>query len=83
MKTPEGSSDPVQVDWSGLMRLGLGALRLSPDVFWAMSPAELRLALEGAGFLNPDTRMPMDRKSLASLMSAYPDQTAPNSKNEE
>ena len=48
-----------------------------------MSPAELRLALEGAGFLNPETRSPMDRESLASLMSAYPDQAAPNHMNEE
>ena len=83
MNPPERSSNPAQVDWSGLMRLGLGVLQLNPEVFWAMSPAELRLALEGAGFLNPETRSPMDRESLASLMSAYPDQAAPNHMNEE
>ncbi|MEM1299882.1 MAG: phage tail assembly chaperone, partial [Pseudomonadota bacterium] len=30
-----------QVDWPHLMRLGLGALRLSPEVFWNMTPNEL------------------------------------------
>ena len=35
------------VDWPGLMRLGLGALRLPPEAFWSMTPGEFRLALEG------------------------------------
>lgn len=61
------------IDWPGLMRLGLGALRLSPDAFWSMSPAELRLALEGAGFLAVGGALPMDRERLADLMHAYPD----------
>lgn len=78
------TSDPGgQIDWPGLMRLGLGGLRLTPDVFWAMSPAELRLALEGAGFLAPDRELPMDRNSLAQLMAAYPDQTDPPPYNED
>ncbi len=59
-------------DWAALMRLGLGALRLPPEVFWAMTPAELRLALEGAGLARaPGTAM--DRGRLADLMAAYPD----------
>ena len=67
---------PDNIDWPGLMRLGLGALRLTPDVFWAMTPAELRLALEGAGFLNPGTDLPMDRNRLERLMHAFPDKIA-------
>ncbi len=62
-----------QIDWPGLMRLGLGALRLTPDTFWAMSPAELRLALEGAGFLTSGTKLAMDRHNLDRLMRAFPD----------
>lgn len=62
-----------QIDWPGLMRLGLGALRLSPEVFWSMSPAELRLALEGAGLLTPETQLPMDHNTLATLMAQHPD----------
>lgn len=62
-----------RIDWPGLMRLGLGALRLSPEIFWSMSPAEFRLALEGAGFLQPESQLPMDRQALASLMIAHPD----------
>lgn len=60
------------VDWSGLMRLGLGVLRLSPAAFWAMTPVELRHALEGAGVLtNRDAAM--DGAALTALMAAYPD----------
>ncbi len=77
MKMPDLSDPRDQIDWAGLVRLGLGAMRLAPDVFWAMSPAELRLALEGAGFLAPDSQLPMDQNSLAQLMAAYPDQTGP------
>ena len=61
------------IDWPGLMRLGYGALRLSPDAFWSMTPAELRLALEGAGILPIGTDLPMGRAQLDRLMSAYPD----------
>lgn len=60
--------------WAEMMRLGLGALRLPPDVFWAMTPVELRLALEGAGLLAPGAgRAWMDSKSLDRLMTAFPD----------
>lgn len=61
------------LDWKGLMRLGLGALRLSPEVFWAMTPAELMLALEGAGILPIGGRAPMGAARLAELMAAFPD----------
>lgn len=59
------------MDWPGLMRAGLGALRLPTDVFWNMTPAELRLALEGAGFLN--AQPVLDRSRLSALMEAFPD----------
>jgi uncharacterized phage protein (TIGR02216 family) len=57
-----------------MMRLGLGALRLPPDVFWAMTPVELRRALEGAGLLAPGAGTAwMDRATLDGLMARFPD----------
>lgn len=64
-------ADPI--DWPGLMRLGLGALRLPPEVFWSMSPVEFRLALEGAGLLAQHDPSPMDHRTLEALMAAHPD----------
>ena len=63
-----------RLDWSGLMRLGFGALRLPPDQFWAMTPLELCHALEGAG-LRPFAGSALDRDALDRLMSAHPDRT--------
>ena len=61
------------VDWAGLMRLGLGTLRLAPDVFWAMTPHEFRMALEGAGLMSGSESVSMDRGRLSRLMDAFPD----------
>lgn len=58
------------LDWPALMRAGLVGLRLTPDQFWRLTPAELRLMLgQGAG-------MPaMNRAGLDALLAAYPDKT--------
>ena len=61
------------VDWPVVMRLGLGGLRLPPDVFWAMTPGELQLAAEGAGLVPANGTGPMKRGRLAELMTAFPD----------
>ncbi len=58
----------MKVDWAGLMRLGLVRLRLSPEVFWALTPAELLLM---AGL---DMRAPMSRNVLDGLAALYPDE---------
>ena len=63
---------PEPVDWPGLMRLGLGALGLAPDVFWSMTPAEFRFALEGAGLVQARGQA-MDRDAFETLMTAFPD----------
>lgn len=55
------------------MAVGFGLLRLSPDVFWAMTPVEFAHA---AGVLAPGRRAPPNRAELASLMSAFPDTPA-------
>ncbi|MWD28074.1 phage tail assembly chaperone [Aquicoccus sp. SCR17] len=59
-------------DWPALMRLGcrapaLGGLGLSPEGFWALTPAELKLMLGEAG-------NPLRRAGLDALMAAYPDE---------
>ncbi|MQQ06954.1 phage tail assembly chaperone [Epibacterium sp. SM1979] len=54
-------------DWPGLMQAGIAGLGLTPDRFWALTPAELRL------LLGPVATPPMDRNRLADLMRAFPD----------
>ncbi|GAB4384036.1 rcc01693 family protein [Albidovulum sp.] len=56
------------LDWPGLMRAGLGRLRLSPEVFWGLTPAELALMLG-----DPASPRPLDRARLAELARAWPD----------
>lgn len=56
------------IDWPGLMRAGLGGLRLPPEVFWRLTPAELRLML-GLEAAVP----PLTRSRLEELAAAYPD----------
>lgn len=56
------------MDWPALMRAGMQGLGLAPDVFWALTPAELRV------MLGADTaERPMLSDGLAALMSAWPD----------
>jgi len=58
-----------RLDWAALLRAGLVGLRLTPDAFWALTPAELRLMLgHEAG------SAPMRRDGLRALMAAYPDE---------
>lgn len=61
-------------DWAGLMRLGLRGLRLSPDQFWNLTPAELALM---AG-LDPQAVPTMARARLAELSALYPDERPSN-----
>jgi uncharacterized phage protein (TIGR02216 family) len=53
------------------MEAGLGALRLAPSEFWAMTPRELEAALRGAFGTARDEAM--SRGDLAALMAAYSD----------
>ena len=57
----------TRFDWPVLMRAGLVGLRLTPEQFWALTPAELGVMLgEGAS-------APMRRDGLQALMAAFPD----------
>lgn len=55
-------------DWPALMRAGLHGLGLSPETFWALTPAELQIMLG-----NKAGDGPMLSEGLAALMAAYPD----------
>lgn len=57
-----------KMDWPGLMRLGMGVLRLKPDEFWRLTPAELWLMSGRA-----DPAPAMDRGRLEALAARFPD----------
>ena len=58
------------LDWPSLMRLGLFGLRLPPEEFWKLTPAELRVLLG-----DPQVSGPLLGAGLEALMAAYPDTT--------
>jgi len=56
------------MDWPNLLRAGLHDLRLRPDQFWALTPAELQI------MLGLDQRLlPLARDRFEALQAAYPD----------
>lgn len=63
-----GAGPARRLDWRGLLRAGLHELRLTPDQFWALTPAELAVML---GLEAAPAAMTRDR--LASLSQLYPD----------
>ena len=60
----------TQINWPALMRAGMQGLRLSPDRFWELTPAELQLMLG-----DPAKSGPLLSDGLDALMAAYPDKT--------
>lgn len=57
-----------RIDWPALMRAGLHGLGLTPEVFWRLTPLELRMMLgaeQGA--------LPLTRARLEELAAAFPD----------
>ncbi|MDW4496812.1 phage tail assembly chaperone [Sulfitobacter sp. D35] len=54
--------------WADLLRIGLQRLRLSPEDFWALTPAELQLMLG-----SPSRSGPLLSTGLVALMALYPD----------
>ena len=61
------------LDWPGLLRAGLCTLRLPPDTFWALTPAELQMMLGAQA--GPQ---PMTRAGLDALARQFPDTTKEN-----
>ncbi|MEM8786767.1 MAG: rcc01693 family protein [Pseudomonadota bacterium] len=59
-----------RIAWPALMRFGLNELGLTPDAFWALTPAELMTmaGAEGGGGA-------MRRAGLDALIARFPDTT--------
>ena len=57
------------IDWTALLRLGLGQLRIHPEQFWALTPAELGLM---AG-ISTNGQTPLGRGWLDALCADWPD----------
>lgn len=53
-------------------RVATGLLGWSPDSFWAATPADLLLALEGATG-GGDAKPAADANALATLLKEFPD----------
>jgi uncharacterized phage protein (TIGR02216 family) len=66
-----GRDEPQPFPWDAAMRFGLGRLRLSPDHFWAMTPAELAAAARAHAPLEAPV---LDRRSFAALLAQFPDE---------
>ncbi len=62
----------TRIAWPGLMQLGLVQLRLAPEVFWALTPAELMM-IAGVG----SGRAALTRAGLAGLLARFPDKAGP------
>lgn len=60
-----------RIDWPGLMRAGLHGLRLTPEQFWRLTPAELAVMLGVGG-----KGQALGRDGLEALMTRFPDQGA-------
>ena len=58
--------------WADAMALGLGRLRLTPDIFWALTPKELLLMASGGR----STDDALWRDALADLIRRFPDEAA-------
>ncbi|KIC49103.1 rcc01693 family protein [Tateyamaria sp. ANG-S1] len=57
------------LDWPALMRAGMQGLRLTPEAFWALTPAELQIMLG-----TPAQAAPLLSEGLDALMAAWPDE---------
>lgn len=58
-----------------MMAAGFGLLRLSPAVFWSLTPRELAAALRAftGPLAGPLARPHLDRRGLDRLMARFPD----------
>ncbi|MEM8870628.1 MAG: rcc01693 family protein [Pseudomonadota bacterium] len=57
-----------RVQWPVLLRFGLAELRLMPETFWSLTPAELMVMAGQAG-----AGQAMSRAGLDALIARFPD----------
>ena len=60
-----------RVAWHELMRFGLSELRLTPDVFWSLTPAEFMIIAGRQGGFDAA----ISRSGLNDLMDRFPDKS--------
>lgn len=58
----------TQLDWRALLHKGLVEMKLRPDEFWQLTPAEFALMAGIAG-----AQAPLSRQKLTELMQLFPD----------
>jgi uncharacterized phage protein (TIGR02216 family) len=63
----------MRFPWEEAMSLGLGTLRMPPEIFWRMTLPELAAA---ARAMRPDVQKAMGREEFDGLMIRYPDGAA-------
>ena len=63
-------SQQTAASWQDLMAFAFGILKLSPDIFWSMTPREFNAA--AMPYLTPFNQT--GRTTLTALMQAFPDQ---------
>ncbi|HEX4295215.1 MAG TPA: phage tail assembly chaperone [Rhizomicrobium sp.] len=56
--------------WSAVLELGIGAMRLAPAIFWAMSIPEWRAAVAARGARRA---APLARGEFERMMKEHPD----------
>lgn len=59
-----------KIAWRKLVHLGLVDLRLPPDVFWSLTPAEL-MVIAGVDTVAAST---LSRSGLDALVELFPDE---------
>ncbi len=71
-RTRRGRDGMTRIAWAGLMRLGLVRLRLTPEVFWALTPG----GADADGGARAG-RAALTRAGLAALAARFPDEPRP------
>lgn len=63
----------TSIDWPELMKHGIGGLRMKPEAFWSLTPAELMM-LSGRA----NSGRPIDRNEFDALIRSFPDNDGVN-----
>jgi uncharacterized phage protein (TIGR02216 family) len=61
-----GDAAPVPFPWEEAMALGLNRLRLTPDLFWSLTPRELLLIANGLA-----SGSALGRADMEALVARY------------
>ncbi len=70
--TVSDSGAVARLDWAAIAGVALTRLGWPPAVFWAATPAELRLALKALTAMQ-GTLSPLGRRELETLRNLFPD----------